>query len=430
MSPRDLRRQDGMLLPTAMLLLMICMAVGLVAVRFVDSQQSQAGYERTREASFQLAEAALNGQVFQLARAWAAKPASVGAPALYPTQCTSADAASLTSPCPDQGSIAESYKVRADSVGTNDYGARTCNGVASVPWTTTVRDNGVTAGGADARVYYDATAMPSMPAYDDNQDGQVWVRSTGVASCRVQTVVARVSQRFVTLPFPREVVGANWLKVTNTASRKTFIDSKFAAPEAAAVTLRCAGLTDLQCSNTDPTKPQVSPSVPTKRPSPALPDPYSTVTAAVLDSFRRQAAAAGTYYPKPGGPTCPSSLTGAIVFIEDTTSCTSFSGGNSSAAPGFLVIGKGPLNFGGASIFYGIIYSVNATNIAYPTPVVKFGGNSRIEGAIAIDNRGGIEVGSSSRPHVAYDPRAFPLVKTHAGAAIVRNSWRLLPRGQ
>ncbi len=405
-------QEDGFVLATAMLLLMIIMSVGLVVVAFVDRQQTAAGVERTRESSFQITEAALNGQVFQLARSWAAQPAT-GVPT-YPLQCDPSSAS--TTPCPDPAGIQNGYN-------NGDHAAATCGGTASVPWTTAVRDNGVDATtGIDTKVYYQRAPVDAQPTYDANKDNQVWVRATGVASCRVQTVVARVAQRFMTLSFPQNVVSANWFTVLDSGN-KAFVDSKGVAPQPAPLVVRCTNLTDAQCLTYDTTKGQISPDTSVLR----SPTPAKTVTDSQLDSFRRQAQAAGTYYT--GCPPNPPGVTGQVVFVEDTTAgCPTYSGGNSRNSPGFLVIARGGITFGANHTFYGVIYAANLTNLT--SSLVSVGGNGSIQGAVAVDGLGGVSVGNSKRPSIAYDPKAFGNIKVHAGASIVQNSWRVLPRGQ
>ena len=118
-----------------------------------------------------------------------------------------------------------------------------------------------------------------------------------------------------------------------------------------------------------------------------------------------------------------------MVFVEtmNPTCPTPGGDGNSNATPGFLVIANGSLELGGNQVFYGVVYAANLTNLA--TAVVKLNGTSAIQGAVAVDGPGGVETGNSGA-NIVYDPRAFNLIKGHAGAGVVQNSWRVLPTGQ
>lgn len=391
---------EGFVLITAVILLLIIMTTGLAVLQFGDSQQNGARVERTREASFQLAETALSAQAFQLDRLWPGSATSAA-----PLECSAT--ASAAAACPDPVAIAATHTGA-------DYGAQSCNGVLAVPWRTTVRDDaGTSATGAIS--YYDRATVDARPTFDANRNGQVWVRSTGVARCKVQTVVALVSQKLVGLPFPRNTITANWFH-TNNQGRKVIVNtlgSRAASPGKLAV--RCKDLGPVPCLGYPDGKGQVSPPV-VEENSPA---PAQTVTPASMDSFRNQAKALGTYYA-----TCPPSLTGELVFVEDMTGCGSYPGGNSEASPGVLVAARGPVTFGGNSIFYGVIYAANLTNLT--TAVVETSGTAAIVGAIIVDGPGGVIAGASQE-NVVYDPRAFGLVKTSAGAGVVKNSWRVLP---
>jgi hypothetical protein len=133
--------------------------VGLALMAMSDTQQSQAGTERVKDSAFQVGEAALNSQLFQLARSY-----PLVASKAYPAACTPASAAAT--PCPDAANLASSYT-------TADYTAQ-CNNTAVVPWTTTVKDNN---NGAES--YYSSAVVQNNPSFDANGDGAMWVRAVG-----------------------------------------------------------------------------------------------------------------------------------------------------------------------------------------------------------------------------------------------------------
>jgi hypothetical protein len=92
-----------------------------------------------------------------------------------------------------------------------------------------------------------------------------------------------------------------------------------------------------------------------------------------------------------------------------------------------LVIARGTVQFGGNSVFYGIVYAANLSDIS--GTVVSTSGTALIQGAVAVDGPGGVVAGAS-KANIVFDDRAFPLIKGYSGAGFVQNSWRTLPRGQ
>jgi hypothetical protein len=288
-----------------------------------------------------------------------------------------------------------------------------------------VRDNG---GGATS--YYDPAVVPSQPAYDANADGSLWVRSEGTARCRTRTTVALVRLSRVPLPFPRNVITANWVQLRNVG-RKVLIDTRGSyAAQPAGVVARCAGVSPSPCirydasTNYDPSKGQISPDTSQVNSGGSA----TTMTSEQLEGLKLQAKTSvpSTYY-KAG--TCPPNLTGKLIVVEDMTGCPQYSGGNSASAPGVLVFLRGALSFGGNAVFYGIVYAANQGSPASSGAVVTLNGTSAIQGSVAVDGPGGVIVGSS-RNNIVFDPRAFSLLQTLANATMVPNTWRQLPADQ
>ncbi|HEX8102969.1 MAG TPA: hypothetical protein VF533_10170 [Solirubrobacteraceae bacterium] len=406
---RRAREEDGFMLVAAILLLGIMMTIALAVVAFSDTQQNQSRVERVREASFRLTEASMQHQIFQLGRKW---PGSAGV--AYPAVCSPASPA--LDPCPDNATLSAGY------AGTDYPAAMTCPaGTPAVPWTTEVRDNGNLTKTSTDVAYYNRALALTRPTYDANLDGKLWVRATAVASCKVQTVVALVKQNLTPLQFPRNVVTANWFQ-TNNKGAKTIVDTRGPyAAEPADLSLRCDAPSHTPCADYVANKGQVSPNR-------LVIDPATSPTfdADQLQSFRLQAQSTGRYY---GSGACPdlTGVAGGLVFIESTSSNCTMPGGFSDATPGVLVIANGTIGFGGNSVFYGIIYAANLSNIA--GPVVTIGGTAAIQGAVAVDGPGGVIAGAS-KANIVFDDRAFPLIKGYAGAGFVQNSWRTLPAGQ
>lgn len=408
---RRLKREEGSALVVAMIAIAMMLMIGLATYSMVDTQQGQASKQSIGEASFNLAGAALNSQMFQLGTTWPKDSTTA-----YPSWCTSSGAAGA--PCPDATALSQSFT-------SAEYAASTCPGGVTNGWRTAVRDNG---GGATK--YYDPTVVPSQPAYDANADGSVWVRAEGTARCRTRTVVALVQLSRVPLPFPRNVITTNWLQVSNNG-RKVIVDTlgNYAQPpsarppsnaQAGGVSARCVSA-PTPCVKYDASKGQISPDTTQVNSGGSA----TTLTSDQIAGLRLQAQTASppTYYP---AGSCPPSLTGKVVFVEDLTNCSGYRGGNTGSNPGVLVFMKGTLSLGGNGVFYGIVYAGNQQGST--GAVVSIGGTAAIQGAIVVDGAGGVVAGSSAT-NVVYDPRAFGLLQTLANATMVPNTWRQLPAG-
>jgi Tfp pilus assembly protein PilX len=406
-----LREESGFALIGALMLALIMLSFGVALASSVDTQQSGSRQERTRESSFNVAEAALNAHALQLARTWATS----AVPACNPT--------ATDTKCPEPGAVGGGYS-------SSDF-AGSCPSSPSTPlWQTVVRDNSGTE-------QYWTTSVNGRAAYDANADNIVWVRSTGFVQCKEVSLVALVSRSVQAMDFPNSVLTANWFETSNQG-RKVIIDTQGAyaqppsirpgaASQPAGVKVRCSGLTDAQCKNYQSSKGQVQPpAVNTDTGS------TSALSSSQLSALERQAKAAGTFWATGSCPTTAAQLTsvsGAPVFVEGPCNI-SVSGGtiNSSASPGALIVKNGTLTLGGSAFFYGLVYMVNQQNTCHPTPILTVEGNATIQGVVAIDGCGGARLGSS-KTNLIYDPRAPTLLRGDAGANINKNTFRVLPRG-
>ena len=413
---RRLRQEEGSALVTAIVLVTVMVMLGLAVYAMADTEQKQAGNERVRESAFVVAEAALDAQVLQLSRTF-----PLVATQAYPTGCTAAAATATT--CPDPVAMSGSYT-------GGDY-ASGCNGSAVTQWTTRVRDNG-----RGAEKYYSRAIVDGNETWDANADGALWVRAEGVAGCRARSVVTLVASKEISLPFPRNVVTANWFRTTNMG-KKVIVDTegKFAMPpdirpdpdqqssQPADLSVRCNPAPPTgACLGFDPAKGQIAPNT-----AKVAPSPSPMLSTSQIDSMRALARSLNTYYPL---GSCPTSLTGKIVFVEQlepTCSTPGNGAGNTAASPGMLVVARGTYTIGGNSAFYGVIYMLNQTNIT--GPVVNLQGTALIQGAVSIDGPGGLAAGAS-KTNLIFDPRSQSLVKGLGAGAAVPNTWRELPRGQ
>jgi len=402
---RLVRDETGSALLAAIVLMLVMLGIGLAVAALSDTQEKQATTERIRESSFGFAEATLNAQVTRLNRTW---PMTVATS--FPAECT--PTAGTTAGCPDAATLTSSF----DGV---DNGTTTCPGAPPV-WRSTVRDNG----GA-VTSYYRSTAAGAQPSYDANGDGLLWVRAEGRAKCRLRTLVTLVRANEIALPFPRLTISANWFWTTNLG-RKVIVDTtgSYAQPPsirppagsaAAPVQVRCVTPHPSPCLKVDNGKGQVGGSTPTQANMAA-----KTLTDEHALLIKARARSLNSYYP-PGS--CPATLTGVLVYVEDMSACPSYSGGNTSAAPGMVVFGRGGLTLTGNRIFYGLIYARNENNLQ--DALIKTQGNSLIQGAVAVDGLGGVLAGASST-NIVFDPRVFSLVKGLGDASPVPGTWREL----
>jgi Tfp pilus assembly protein PilX len=402
--------ESGFALVMAIMLMAIALLIGITVMARADNQSQQSADERVRESSFQLSEAALNAQALQLSRSW---------PTAATTACTPSSTATS---CPQASAITGGYT-------SKDY-AQACPTMQTQPplWETTIRDN------ASGEVYW-KTDVTGRATYDANNDGMVWLRSTTYAQCKKVSIVSLASRSIVPIDFPSSVINANKFS-TNNQGRKVIVDtlgtsSKPSRPasQPSPIVVRCSGLSQAQCLNYQASKGQVSPPLVQVDSTGSS----SALTLAQLQSLEQQAAAAGTFF----NGTCPSnasqlsSVNGAPVVIvgpcPPANGNMSFTGNtviNSDASPGVLVIENGTLTLGGTLYFYGLIYGVNKQGCA--CDVVSIGGNATVQGSIAVDGLGGVMAGSS-KTNVIFDARAPALVKGQSGAALNKNTFRVLP---
>ena len=401
------REESGFALIVTLMLLLVSLAIGAALVARADNQSSQSGRERTRENSFTLAESALNAQALQLSRAW---PGPTTA-ATSPTSCTPA---SSNTACPLASAVAGGYS------STQDF-ASACRTAPATPlWQTSVRDN-------VAGEQYWTSAVTSRAAYDANNDGSVWVRSTASLQCQKTNMVSLASRSSVSMDFPANTISANWFATSNQG-RKVIVDTlgTYATPprpasQPAPVVLRCNSAPS-PCANYQASKGQVQPPAVTT----SATIPTSTLTASQILSLERQANSAGTLYTCPSSATSLSSVNGAPVVITGpcNLSLTGNTQINSSTTPGVLVVENGTLSLGGTVNFYGLLYMLNRQNTG--GAVVTIGGNAGVQGLISVDGNGGVVAGSS-KTNVVYDSRAASLLRGESGAVLNKNSFRVLP---
>ena len=403
MTARQLAREEGWALVTAILVMAMMMMVGLAAFSFVDQEQKQSGIERVRESSFNLAESMLDSQALVLNQRW---PAT--APG-FPSECASGG---TDLRCAALAPLAQNISGPDFAPGT-------------FTWATRVRDNG----GASANFYSSATdtqtcvgptGVPVIPAtapctYDANGDNQVWVRSQAVVRGQRRTVVAKVTVDRYMEQFPRAVITAGSFKI-QAGAPKQFVTTQSASGQVGPVIVRCGPLTNpvrkttgcVDYKKDEQVYPPTIRSEPTAGPA-LSPD--------ALQRIRVRAQAEGWYYPG-----CPASPPGPLVFVE-AGSCNSNSLPPTSALTfGTYIQVSGSITISGD--YWGLVYVANAPAGELgvklgPPPVRTF------HGAIAVDGAGAFEIQTGASQFI-YDERAFSSLNSYGGSGVVRSSWREL----
>ncbi|HEV7585144.1 MAG TPA: hypothetical protein VGO14_05125 [Solirubrobacteraceae bacterium] len=411
---RQARDEQGFAMVAAIILLTVIIGLGLGLLLFTDNQTKASTREQAKESAFNIAEAALNAQVGQVSREW---PVGETTPE---GGCT-AKTTTSTNGCPDKASLEAGYPnispVACPAGATKEaWGSALTN-----QWTTYVRQPE----SSTSSIFNSANAKKA-PAYDKEGWNRLWIRSVGVAQCQVVSLVTLVTRQVVALSFPKNAVTANWFETTNNGN-KVIVDTQGKESQPAGVSMRCTGFKGTPAEIEEKCKKyrkgQVNPD--TTKETPA--SPSVTLTPAQLESLKKQAEAAGTFY---AAGKCPAGLpAGTVVYVEGPCEV---SGGanevaNTEAKPGFLVIANGTFAMGGTSTFYGVVYMVNKQEAS--TALVSLHGNAHLIGAITIDGNGGVEFGSS-KENLEYNSKAITELKTYAGATPTRNTFRQLPISQ
>jgi Tfp pilus assembly protein PilX len=417
---RKVRDEQGFALVSAIVLLVVIMGLGLGLLLLTDNQQKASGREQSKEAAFQVAEAALNAQVGQISRAWPSK-STEGVESCIPSTAYSAGTY-----CPTPESLKIGYEKNASSAtcpaGTpkEAWGSALTN-----QWTTYVR-----APESSTSTVFNSATESGLANYDQGAVNRLWVRSVGVAQCQVVSLVTLVTRQLVATTFPKNAVTANWFETTNEG-KKTLVNTQGKESQPAGVSMRCSGFKGTAKEIEEKCKKyrkwengsQVEPDT-TKTTPPAPPQTY---TPGQLETIKKQAQANGTFYAT---GSCPSGLPqGKLVYVEGP--CEISGGGsetaNSEAEPGFLVVANGTFSMNGTSTFYGTVYMVNKQESS--GAVLSLHGNAHLIGAICIDGNGGVEFGSS-KVNLEYSSKSIEELKVYAGATPTRNTFRELPISQ
>lgn len=404
------RDEGGWALVTALMIMAVMVITGLATLAVVDNQQRQSAETRRRETAFNVAEAALNAQLYQLARSWPGAGAQTNTSLRYPAQCTEA---STDGRCPTAATLTSSYAAP--------------DTMPSATWTTNVRDN---SGSTGAETFWSDGMLTSAPTYDANGDGRIWVRSQSLVRGRLRAMVALVRTEPQQEDLPHVALLAGRLDISNRGN-KVIVDARGPSAFAAPVQVRCTPVLGelLPClghqlgsgglgtltSLTNLLNAQISPNTTASGAGAS-----ATMDSAQLARLKQVAVANGTYFTS-----CPASLAGSVVYIEATASCsygsnTTF---NSADAPGAVVLTGGTLTLGGSATYYGLIYHANLSSAT--GNLITLSGNAKLQGGGMVDGNATLSAGSSG-VNIVFDDRAFTNVKTFGGAGLVQNTWRQL----
>jgi Tfp pilus assembly protein PilX len=400
-----LRREEGWVVVTAVIVMSIMMGIGLATYATVDTQQAQSRVERERDSSFNLSESGLYAEAFVLGRDWptAANP--------YPTsQCTDTTAAG-TRGCPTPSDLRDAV----DSSALPDL-------ASGAQWTIRVRDNG-----SPTVNDYDSST-DSQPNYDANGDGKLWVRADAVAKGRTRSIVGLLQREKLGQSVAQNVITAGHFYTSNSGN-KVVVDTQGPSATGSQVVVRCVPGPDEPQARSgcigyddDQSRTQVSPDRVY-----SVPSTPNAMTDAQVESFKADAIVAGTYFQS-----CPASLTGKIVFVEPpdgtTVHCDGYKDAyNSASSPGALIITNGTLELSGnKTIYYGFVYMLNRQGSSGDVFTVH--ANATLQGGVAVDGNGAVRTGSD-KVNIIFDGQAFLDLETHGMAGLVQNSWRELTPG-
>jgi Tfp pilus assembly protein PilX len=157
---------------------------------------------------------------------------------------------------------------------------------------------------------------------------------------------------------------------------------------------------------------------------------------------------------------CPTDWNGNIyIKTAPVGGCTMPTGTYNSPSDEHIIIveGQAPsppntcaatpaLTISANTVFYGLIYMRNTQGCTYNQPIVNIHAGAQIQGGIAVDGHGQVQIGQASNsnncpvqggslgnitcPTVKFDPVAFGSVAATGAAGLVQNTWRELAPNQ
>jgi hypothetical protein len=412
---RALRSERGNALITAVLVVAMMAGLGTAMISVVDSQTTQTRVQRSSDATFNLAEAALNAQAFLLGRNWPQSTANMPAPAGAASPCsgqtmtgTVADPPSSASPSlrdQVQSLLAQTYTDATDMSGAKW-------------WLTACQEGGRNAW--DASLLNGLAYDPTVASDPTPKPRRMWVRAEAQIDGRKRAVAALVQagQQSV-FPNLAIVTGKMGNDLGNVVSTVTSGGLPGALTNALLGTdPMIVGNVGLRCALLDSTEllgclSGLLKTTTLLGPIGALlqSNNYvdyqsdSTISAEQLVQLRQQAQATGTYYPVasngtgtgPAGNAClPAGSAGKIVFIEKVgdgdDSCILNASSNPSAKA--LIVGSGGVRVctnsacstsnATTGAFTGVIYALHrqATTLSD----IRIENGAKVVGGVYVDD--------------------------------------------
>jgi type IV pilus assembly PilX-like protein len=450
-----LRSEEGWTLVTAIILMTIMLGVGLATASMVDTQAKQSAGTRQRDTAFNLAEAALNAQVYALSLRWPGYGYNV-ATAYRSYACAGTGAEpTLGSPPANQQQLVTAVPV-CPSPATL---ARLVNNVDAqgASWRTWVYDDpSSTASAADRGKFYsdalvaagDSITTPAgtVPTaagvgYDSNKDGRLWVKASATARGHTRTLVSLVKVDTFQQDVMNTALLAGSLDFSNNGNHSGYFIDQSSGTGANVITVRCDPATppSATCLGYPASDRNWSAEIGGAINPPnygAVPSAPNALDAPALDALMGVALTDQTYYDNLGPRTCsqlssPPSFTFNVLYIKDCglISWSSNATLNSPEAPGIVILDNTRLRVTGNVSINGIVY---ARRPPAESPTVEMKGCSQIAGGLIIDDMGAASIGSCSQadtPELLFVPTAFKAFKTYTSAGVIQNTWReLAPR--
>jgi hypothetical protein len=435
--------EGGWALVTAMILMGVMLATGVAMASFTDTQTQMSGQMRTRETAFNLAEAALNGQVFALAAEWPGPGYTNPTPSTQRSvwnaassagqpyaACTQADTSTLDVRCPNAAQLRGLFPT-PDA----DPDAR---------WQTRVVDNGGPAANlSQFKTYYSDAALAGGVGYDANGDDRVWVRASATVKGRTRTLVSMVRLEHQSEDVVHSAVLAGAMQFGNQGANgnKEFVVSDGTTPSFM-VGVRCqydpaliAGQDCLGYAPADfPNATKWDDALHTAISPFVVQQNYvgGAMTPETRDRLIDTAFKQGTLFTS-----CTATNIGAAaakpfkIVVLDFHGACSLSGNdtfytNENYAMLILRNSDSSIEFGGSTTFNGVVYHANMS--ASSGVLVSTSGNAQINGGVLIDGAGQLFVGQSGG-NIKFVDRAFGSVQSIGTAGIVQNTWRELKAG-
>lgn len=406
------KNEQGFVLITAMMVLMIMLILGVAAMATVNTQVTETGHEKAGEAAFNLADSVLQAEAYQLQTGWPSTSASA-LPACNQSsaQTVGCEGVALTN------NLSSAY------AGPSYTGAS---------WSAQAIDD------PTGSSYYTNTLAATMPSWDQYNSGHMWVRAQAVVGGQKRILVEQMVRQDSELTVPDNTVTAGAVYTENLGNKVVIEAHDQSSGLTGNVEVRCGNSQTAptqgqgNCLGWSSSKGQLDPS---NAYGAGYVDPnggYQTLSNSQINDLIQTAQANQTYYPT---GTCPPAGTGGIVVVQNAT--CSYQGNdtwNTASAPGALVFLQGSVTFSGNETFYGVLYMANQNGVVPPctgstlnaSPIVDVHGNATVYGAVFVDRCGVVAVGES-HTNISFSTNALAGLYAAQAAVAAQNTFRIVP---